>query len=287
MTAPASSPLLDPHHLPLDSSAQLMSQINVQLTGRLARLARPAARRPALVAVAHGSRVPEAAATARALLDRVRALRPSLPVHLGHIELSAPLVDDTLASLDGAVVLVPLLLSRGYHVRTDLPGALARAPHLTGTVAAPLGPHPLLARALHDRLTEAGWRRTRRGAVVLAAAGSLDPHAAVDAGRTAALLRARLGVPVLPAYASAARPTVDEAVADLAARGHRDIAVASYFTAPGRFPAQCAAKSPTVAAAPLGAHDALAELVLQRYDEALTAAGTGAVPAASALAAAG
>ncbi|WP_317453016.1 CbiX/SirB N-terminal domain-containing protein, partial [Streptomyces sp. CBMA29] len=72
-----------------------------------------------------------------------------------------------------------------------------------------------------------------------------------------------------PAYASAAAPTVAEAVAALSARGHRRIAVASYFTAPGRFAAQTSAAAPWIAAAPLGAHDAMAELVLHRYDEAL------------------
>uniref|UniRef100_UPI001CE31279 CbiX/SirB N-terminal domain-containing protein n=1 Tax=Streptomyces pseudogriseolus TaxID=36817 RepID=UPI001CE31279 len=60
---------------------------------------RPAAPPPALVVVAHGSRDPRALATALRLLERVRALRPGLPVHLGHIELNAPLLPDTLDAL--------------------------------------------------------------------------------------------------------------------------------------------------------------------------------------------
>ncbi|CAM5341828.1 hypothetical protein SVIOM342S_02380 [Streptomyces violaceorubidus] len=92
---------------------------------------------PALVVVAHGSRDPRALSTVRALLDRVRALRPGLPVHLGHIELNAPLLPDTLAALgDGEAVLVPLLLSRGHHVGRDFraprPGGGARAPTARG-----------------------------------------------------------------------------------------------------------------------------------------------------------
>ena len=223
---------------------------------------------PALVAVAHGSRDPRALATVTALLDRVRSLRPGLDVRLGHIELNEPLIGATLAALAGpTAVLVPLLLSRGHHVRYDLPAALASAPHLRGAVAAPLGPHPLLARALHARLTEAGWDR-RGQAVVLAAAGSRDPASARDTARTAALLSARLGgVPVLPGYTTAA-PAVPDAVAALAARGARRIAVASCFTAPGRFAAQAAAAAPWLVSAPLGAHDAMAALVLHRYDTA-------------------
>ncbi|MER5730037.1 sirohydrochlorin chelatase [Streptomyces sp. NPDC002138] len=224
---------------------------------------------PTLVAVAHGSRDPRALHTASALLDRVRDLRPRLRVRLGHIELNEPLLDTALADLDpGRAVLVPLLLGRGHHVKHDLPGAAARAPHLRVRVAAPLGPHPLLVEVLRDRLLEAGW--VPGTAVVLAAAGSRDPDSAADTRRTAALLSERLGgVPVVAAYACAAAPGVPEALRALAACGHHRTAVASYFTAPGRFATQCAATAPGPAADPLGAHPALARLVLRRYDAAL------------------
>jgi sirohydrochlorin ferrochelatase len=231
--------------------------------------------RPALVAVAHGSRDPRALPAVRALLERVRAARPGVDVRLGHVELNEPLLPDTLAGLRGEAVLVPLLLGRGHHVKHDLPAALSAAPWLHGTVAAPLGPHRLLAEVLHDRLLAAGWPgaagAARGHAVVLAAAGSRDPDSAVDTGHMADLLAARLGVPVVPAYASAAAPTVGAAVEGLAARGidPRRVAVASYFTAPGRFATQTSAAAPLLAAAPLGAHEAMARLVLHRYDEAV------------------
>ncbi|MCX3058653.1 sirohydrochlorin chelatase [Streptomyces sp. GXMU-J5] len=262
--------------------------IGHQLGSRLGRVAPPSRRpatpnRPALVLVAHGSRNPLALATVTALAERVRAQRPELDVRLGHIELNEPLLSDTLADLppghgtstDAAAfpdaILVPLLLSRGHHVKHDIPEAAAAADHLVTRVAAPLGPHPLLAEALHDRLTEAGWPAapTRRTGVVLAAAGSRDPDAATDTRRTAALLARRLGVPVVPAYASAATPDVRTAVRALAARGRTRTAVASYFTAPGRFATETSAAAPGVAAAPLGDHPSLARLILHRYDSAL------------------
>ncbi|MEW2138561.1 CbiX/SirB N-terminal domain-containing protein [Streptomyces sp. NPDC005409] len=230
---------------------------------------------PTLVAVAHGSRDPRALHTALALLERVRELRPRLDVRLGHIELNEPLLDEVLGELSGEAVLVPLLLGRGYHVKRDLPAAAARAARLRTRVAAPLGPHPLLVEALYERLLEAGWSPDPGpgAAVVLAAAGSRDPDAAADTRRTAELLSERLGgVPVVPAYASAAAPSAPEAVRALAARGHHRIAVASYFAAHGRFATQCAAAAPALAAAPLGDHPALARLVLHRYDEALARA---------------
>ncbi|MFK0151996.1 sirohydrochlorin chelatase [Streptomyces sp. NPDC090499] len=224
---------------------------------------------PALVLVAHGSRDPRALSTVRALVDRVRARRPGLPVRLGHIELNEPLLPDTLAALgDTEAVLVPLLLGRGYHVKRDIPATAAAAGART-RVAAPLGPHPLLADTLHARLREAGWRPRPASAVVLAAAGSRAPDSAADTNRMADLLAARLGVPVLPGYASAAAPTVPEAITALRARGRRHIALASYFTAPGRFATECAAHAPWLASAPLGAHDAMADLVLHRYEQSL------------------
>ncbi|WP_327376485.1 sirohydrochlorin chelatase [Streptomyces sp. NBC_01216] len=280
-----------------DSTAQLLGRITAQLGTQLGRVhlngrggrithvtpapdetRRPmSSTAPTLVAVGHGSRDPRACATLGRLLERVRELRPGLDVRLAHIELNTPLLGDTLAGLAGAgrgAVLVPLLFGRGHHVKRDLPDAAAAVPGLRTRIALPLGPHPLLVEALADRLDEAGWTAgdsaSRSAGVVLAAAGSRDPESLADIRRTAALLGERLGtVPVVPAYASAAAPTVPEAVRVLATRGRHRVAVASCFAAPGLFATRSAAQAPWIAADPLGAHPALARLVLHRYDEAL------------------
>ncbi|WP_309050342.1 sirohydrochlorin chelatase [Streptomyces sp.] len=235
-------------------------------------------RRPVLVAVGHGSRDPRARDTLARLLRRVRELRPGLDVRLAHIELNSPLLPDVLAELAAAgreAVLVPLLLAPGHHVTHDLPAALAAVPTLRARAAEPLGAHPLLVEALADRLAQAGWTAadsaSRATGVVLASAGSRDPRSATTLRRIAALLGERLGgVPVLPAYASAAAPTVPEALRALAARGRHRTAVASCFTAPGLFATRSAAHAPWIAAEPLGDHPALARLVLHRYDRAVT-----------------
>ncbi|NBE56985.1 sirohydrochlorin chelatase, partial [Streptomyces boluensis] len=240
----------------LESTAQLMDRINDELGDRLSHRGRDGGHRhapePTLVLVGHGSRDPRTLATVTALVDAVRALRPGLDVRLGHIEINAPLLPDTLARLaPGRAVLVPLLLGRGHHVKHDLPAAAAAAPHLDTRVAAPLGPHPLLVDGLVDRLAEAGLpasARPRRDAgVVLAAAGSRDPDGLADTRATAAALADRLGVPVVAAFASAAAPSVPAALRHLAARGRHRAAVASYFTAPGRFAAQSSAAAPGIA----------------------------------------
>lgn len=277
MTAPAKDHRID--RIRLDSSAQLMTQFTARLSRQLSQLRSPVAvgptgSRPTLVVVAHGSRDPRALATNIALVDRIRALRPGLRVALGHLELAEPLLADLLASHPpGEVVLAPLLLGRGYHVRHDLPAAAQAAPQLRTARAAALGPHRLLVGALADRLAQTPnpYGPYAPDAVVLAAAGSRDPRSAADAEGTAALLSARLGgVPVLPGYASATGPTVPEALAALRARGAERPVVAAYFTAPGHFATRCAeAAGGLPVSAPLGAHPALARLLLARYDEAL------------------
>ncbi|MFE7929660.1 sirohydrochlorin chelatase [Streptomyces sp. NPDC057456] len=276
----ASPAQYDESEVHLDSTAHIMNRISSQLASQLNLVQLDGRRRPgppALVVVAHGSRDPRALNTVRTLLDRVREQRPGLPVHLGHIELNEPLLTDTLADLDAAgttdAVLVPLLLARGYHVKRDIPEMAAKA-RVHARVAAPLGPHPFLVETLYTRLVEAGWRpdmtqeERRTSAVVLAAAGSRDPDSAVDTRRTARLLARRLGVPVVPAYASTATPTVPTALRALAARGRDRVAVASYFTAPGRFATESAQAAPWIASAPLGTHPAMASLLLHRYDQA-------------------
>lgn len=268
---------------PLDSTAQLMNRITSQLGSQLSLVSLNGTRRPAppaLVLVAHGSRDPRALATVRTLIERVRELRPQLPVRLGHIELNEPLLRDTLTSLAGRAGRRP----RTAAARPRLPRPArhprdrGRRPRLAHPRRRPARPAPA-ARGNPPRAPRRGrLRRTRMSdsarrasAVVLASAGSRSPESAADTRRTAQLLAERLGVPVVPAYASAATPTVPAAVRALAARGRHRIAVASYFTAPGRFATQCAEEAPWICAEPLGDHPAMARLVLHRYDQAVAA----------------
>jgi sirohydrochlorin ferrochelatase len=73
---------------------------------------------------------------------------------------------------------------------------------------------------------------------------------------------------VVAGYASAASPTVAGAVAALRAGGAERVAVAAYLIASGQFHDLAAAAGGDLVAAPLADHDALARLVLHRYDGA-------------------
>ncbi|GHF54142.1 hypothetical protein GCM10018790_35020 [Kitasatospora xanthocidica] len=222
---------------------------------------------PVLLAVAHGSRDPAAVTSTRALLRLVRSLRPELTVRCCFLDLAEPSLPHALDRLDGRQpILVPLLLGTGYHVRVDIPAALASAGLPPECLTPALGPHPLLTEALADRLTGSG--APADAPVVLAGAGSSDPTALADTERMAHLLATRLGRPVTPAHLSAATPTPPQAVAALQAAGHPRVALATYLLSPGFFARRAAGAGATWTAAPLGAHPAVARLALHRYDQA-------------------
>lgn len=224
---------------------------------------------PPLVVAAHGTHDPAGRRVIDDLRGAVSAARPSLAVVEAYVDedVQQPGLTDVLAGLDAAAV-VPLLLSAGYHVNVDVARAVERAgPSVRATGA--LGPDPVLADVLAERLHEAG---ATDEAVLLAAAGSSDRRAATDVERMAELLSQRLRRTVTAAYATASAPLIAAAVADLRAAGVR-VAVASYLLAPGHFHDRIRAVGADVVSAPLLPHPAIAELVLRRYDHALVRAG--------------
>ncbi len=224
---------------------------------------------PRLITVAHGTRVQAgnripAAITARA------ARRLGVPATTSYVELCEPTVADVMADNAAPAVVVPLLLSTGYHVSTDLPAAVAtsRAPvRLTRS----LGPHPLLAEVMALRLLGAGARLG--DPVVMLAAGSNDPAAALDLGVAARMLQARWGAPVRIATVTGPGTSIAEAVGEARADGR--VAVAPYLLAPGFFSrrahAFAHAAGAAVVADVLGAHPLLSELVVRRYRAAVAA----------------
>ncbi|HUZ23036.1 MAG TPA: sirohydrochlorin chelatase [Streptosporangiaceae bacterium] len=239
---------------------------------------------PTLLAVAHGSKDPAAQETVGVLARQIRRLAPVLDVRVAFVQHAEPALPDVLSAAGANTVIVPLLLSTGYHLRTDI----ARAASEVGArVADQLGPDLLLVTALAGRLTQAGVPDGTP--VVLAAGGSSDPAAEADIQAQAALLAERLAVPVVPAYASAGRPRVPEAVADLRERTGQPVAVATYLLAPGHFHDQLQHAGARWVTAPLGGHPAMAGLVIDRYRTASRrpAAATAGSAGAEAEAAAG
>jgi sirohydrochlorin ferrochelatase len=231
------------------------------------------------VAVAHGSADPRAAVAIDELMTLVAAraagrglaVRNPRVAYLGH---AAPSLPQALRAFGPGtpVTVLPLLLTAAYHSKTDIPRVLARTRRRV-TYGEPLGPHPLLLRALERRLPAAASQDPAEVGVVLAAAGSSDPEANATIASLAARWQAETGwFAVRPAYASAAGPAPAQAVAELRAAGARRVVVASYLLAPGLFAdrirATALAAGAAAVAPALGALPEVADVVLDRYIEA-------------------
>lgn len=234
-----------------------------------------------LLGVAHGSKDPASQDVVRALLVRAAALRPGLRTADAYVDNASPSIRRALASLAGEgvddVTVVPLLLTPASHSKTDVAasvqaGRLAH-PRMRLRYGRPLGPHPALVEVVAQRLAEVGARTD--DPVVLVAGGALDPEANAAVAATARLLFEGRGWPSVDvAFASTARPTVTEALERLRAQGSTRASVARYFLGPGYLPglverlATSVDGLDVVVSAPLGDTDALARLVVERYDEA-------------------
>jgi sirohydrochlorin ferrochelatase len=227
-----------------------------------------------LVACAHGTRNPTGRRLVAELALAARRLRPGLVTTAAFVDVQPPTVADVVAGLaagDRAAVVVPLLLSGGYHVHVDIARAVAAAD--TARAARPLGPDPRLVAVLHDRLLAAGADPADPGtAVVLAAAGSSDPRSVADVSDTAALLQRRWAGPVTTGYGSAARPPVPEAVAAARRAGAARVVLAAYLLAPGHFHDKLAGAGADVVTAPLLPDDRIAAVLLDRYDAVVSPA---------------
>jgi sirohydrochlorin ferrochelatase len=211
-----------------------------------------------LLVAAHGTRSPTGSATTARLVEAVAAARPSVPVELCFLDVAAPSLRDALEQAAGPLVIVPLLLSAGFHVLSDIPALVAGRSDVS--VSAHLGPDPLIIDALVDRLPS-----TRSGSAVtttlLARVSSTRAEASAEFESARAQLAQRLGRDVGELRLDgSARATVATLPAP--------VEIASYLLAEGDFLTRMrddVAGLATVAD-PIGVHPALVQLVWERYD---------------------
>ncbi len=223
---------------------------------------------PALLAVSHGTSSPTGRASVAGLVSAIADARPELAVREGFVDVQQPDVPSALGALpaDQDSVIVPLLLSAGYHVHVDL---VAAATQTGAVVGAALGPDDRLVRLLARRLAEVGLAPD--DVVVVAAAGSSDARAVADCVETARRLGTLLRRPVSVGFISAALPRLSDEIATArAAHPDRRIVVATYLLAPGYFAGLAAKAGGDLTSAPLllpdGAAPAeLVDIVFDRY----------------------
>nr|WP_107101400.1 hypothetical protein [Peterkaempfera griseoplana] len=235
---------------------------------------------PALLLAVPAAAEEEVRRLADEIVSIVRGEQPGIDVTAGYVAAA----DDA----DGATV--PQLLARAAEAGLPapvvvplLPGpneeslaALREIAATTGAVVTEsLGPHPLLAEAVHVRLSEAGLARADRArlfsvataadGVVLAAVGGEE--AAQAAGITGVLLAARLAVPVVAA-ALDVPGSVAAAAEHLRETGASRPALAPFVIGPeidAELVRTVAEEAGCPAAEPLGAYPAIGRLIVSTY----------------------
>ncbi|AOY70156.1 cobalamin biosynthesis protein CbiX [Arthrobacter sp. ZXY-2] len=223
-----------------------------------------------MIACAHGTRNAEGQAAIRKVMAEIEDLRPGLQVLEAYVDVQDPELSGVVEGLpEGtAAVVVPLLLSTGFHIKVDVPKAIKSRPEVVA--ARPLGPDPRLAELLAKHLRAAGLQD--RDGVLLAAAGSSLPDGSVDSEEQARLLAELLPNKVRVAYGASAEPNVPDGVASLRAELAQDggrVFIASYLLATGYFHDQLFKAGADVVTAPLLPSRVLAEIALERYDAVL------------------
>ncbi|MEU1422126.1 hypothetical protein [Kitasatospora sp. NPDC005751] len=239
---------------------------------------------PALVLAVPATAGPESRSVVEELLSIVRSEQNGVQTAAGYLDSGAggsepgrdeysvaELLAHAAESGLPAPVVVPLV--PGPHgFLTELHALAAEyGAHVTDV----LGPHPLLAEAVHVRLSEAGLARADRArlfAIATAADGVVlttvgGEEAAAAAGITGVLLAARLAVPVVPA-ALDVPGSVAAAVAHLKETGSQRPALAPLVIGPeadSELLATAAEETGCPSAAPLGAYPTVGQLIAATY----------------------
>jgi sirohydrochlorin ferrochelatase len=218
------------------------------------------------ILVAHGTRKASGVALIGDIADRV-AHTLGHPIDVAFVDVVGPTPAEVLQTMtDRPAVLVPAFLSRGYHVRADIPEHVSASGHHDVTVTAALGPDPQLVRVVTDRLTESGWRPD--DSVILAAAGTSDRAALRDLHTTATWLSAVTDGRVELAFAATGTPRIGDAVAAARRRSDRRVVVASYLLSDGLFQDRLRASGADIVTDPLGTHPGLVRLIASRFRRA-------------------
>ncbi|MFF7982487.1 sirohydrochlorin chelatase [Streptomyces sp. NPDC007901] len=184
-----------------------------------------------------------------------------------------------LKAPDGPVaVVVPLLAGPDSALLRQVRQAVMES-KVAADLTDVLGPHPLLAEALHVRLSEAGLARADRArlftvataadGIILASVGG--DEAVQAAGITGMLLAARLAVPVMAA-ALDQEGSIASVAEQLRGSGSQQLALAPYLIGPeidAALLTAAAEEAGCATAEPLGPYPAIGKLALAKYTTAL------------------
>ena len=246
-----------------------------------------------IIVAAHGSRDPQALREVEALLALMKRQVPGQTIAHGFLEFALPTIDDAVREVIQAgaarVVMLPALLLAATHAKNDMPGELAllrrQFPDVEFHFGAPADLHPLLLQLAQQRIVEAEARsqRTVRRAdtsLVVVGRGTSDPDANSEISKLARLLEEGMGFGAsFVCYAGTADPDLTEGLRRAVRLGCERIVVFPYFLFDGTLVKRIYtaaddlhARHPdleVLKAGYLGAHDAVAQVFLERAREGL------------------
>lgn len=197
-----------------------------------------------LVIAAHGTRLPEGQQACRALISRVRELLGKVPVYDCYVELDEPTIADAVATAlresdDGQVVVVPLMIGTGGHVKEDIPEGITAGSEQAGegqvTYTEHLGPDRRLRAAVRQRIAAAlGDWAPAETSVVFLGRGCSVPAANADHVRLGRLLLEEGGyADVVPGFVQVTQPNLTAALDRAYAQGGRRIVIMPHYLFPG------------------------------------------------------
>ncbi|ETK31328.1 sirohydrochlorin chelatase [Microbispora sp. ATCC PTA-5024] len=271
--------------------------------------------KPPLLLIGHGTHDETGVAEFGRFVHRLRCRLDGLPAEVsgGFITNARPPLADSIASLVARghhhLIAVPLSLTGDRNALGDVPGTMAleqeRHPTLEYDLGRSLGPDPRVLRLLAERLADARAEMPRfvteeppveiapnETAVVLVGHGSTDPAVNAEVHRVSRLFW-ETHVPDLltveTAYVSHARPGVPGGLERCRRLGAKRVIVLPYVLFAGavleRIWAQALAYGANHegldirCAEVIGDCEGLADVVIDRYEEALAGAGVSSAPA--------
>jgi len=217
----------------------------------------------AVILLGHGSPDPRAGIGAARLAGRVADLLPDDEIRLAFLDNTAPTLTEAALTVaaHADITVVPVFLSKAYHVKVDVPAEVAKASAAISraiTITEPIGPDPLLLEALDRQLpTDAP--------VVLATAGTSDLEAQAAFDALAREWSERRGTRVLVAYASQTQPDIPAAITLIETASSTPAAIARFLLFEGVFPDRIQVDAGDRAiTSVLGDEPMLAEIIVDR-----------------------
>ncbi len=192
-----------------------------------------------LLLVGHGSQSNDGVSEISSLVTSVRAHLPEVEVELGFLELAQPgAIDSGLELLSrklDRLVVVPLMLSTGGHVKSDVPAVALYLREQAGNVEVLYGRSLGIDFDLLDLAkSKINEHKKSADALLVISRGTSDPDSNADTFKIARLLCEMTNFQIFEVgFSGITWPTVQDALDLLASKGSKSIVAFAWFLGTG------------------------------------------------------